>query len=116
MSAYRHALQIDANSSQQRMALAADVLVGCEQVVLLEGLLALRATQDAILCEVIDPMPSLTCTDAEYRTLAENAAAALRASPLHALLPSKQLKWLVVEDHGTGTMERWHALSITHIF
>jgi hypothetical protein len=53
MSAYKDALTIDAQSSEQRLALAADVPDRCEGVVMLDGVVALRPTPDAILCEVL---------------------------------------------------------------
>jgi hypothetical protein len=58
MSAYENALVVDDTSSDERLALAAEVLDHCKEVVMLDGVVALRPTADAILCEVIDPMPN----------------------------------------------------------
>lgn len=107
MSAYKDALAVDDQSSDQRLALAAGLLAGPEGVVLLAGMLALRPTQSGILCEVIDPVPNTHRCDEEFKVLVENAARMLAASKLGGLLPRKQLHWLVVEDYGTGTAELW---------
>jgi hypothetical protein len=107
MSAYRDALAIDDASSEQRIALAAELLSSGRGVVLLEGMVALCPTADGILCEVIDPMPSAHRCAEEFKVLVENAERTLSASKLGGLLPRRPLKWLVVEDYETGTLELW---------
>jgi hypothetical protein len=107
MSAYKHALVVDDASSEQRLLLAADVLNRCEGVVMLDGVVALRPTPEAILCEVIDPMPTAHRCAEEFKVLVENAELGLARSKLARLLPRKRLEWLVVEDYGTGTTELW---------
>ena len=107
MSAYRDALSIAADSSEQRVALAAELLASSDSVVLLEGMLALRPTSHCILCEVIDPMPNSHRCAEEFKVLVENAARALEASRLGKLMPAQPLRLLVVEDYGTGTVEIW---------
>jgi hypothetical protein len=109
MSAYKDAVAVDASSSDQRWALAADLLVSGTEVVVLEGLVALRTTPTHLYCEVIDPMPSARRCAAEYEVLVENARRALEASRLRGLRPDLPRRWLVVEDYGTGTMELWRA-------
>ncbi len=107
MSAYKDALVIDATSSAERLALAAQALSNGEGIVLLEKSVALRPTTGAIMCDVIDPMPrSHRCAE-EFRVLVENAKRALAASKLAGLLPNKPLQWRVVEDCGTGIEELW---------
>lgn len=107
MSAYKDALAVDDTSSDQRLALAADLLASCNGVVLLDGALALRPTHSDILCEVIDPMPNAHRCAEEFKVLVENASRLLAASKLGTMLPQKPLHWLVVEDYGAGTVELW---------
>jgi hypothetical protein len=107
MSAYKDALAIDDNSSEQRLALAAEMLARGEGVVLVGGVIALRATPEAILCEVIDPTPSGRRCAEEFKVLIENAARGLAGSRLASRLPARPLQWLVVEDCGSGTVELW---------
>ncbi len=109
MSAYRDALSVDAEASEQRLALAGGILRDGDGVVLLEGILALRPTPNALLCEVIDPTPSIRRSGDEYEVLVEGARRLLEASRLRAQLPSIRREWLVVDDHGMGTLELWHA-------
>jgi len=109
MSAYKHALAIDDNSSEPRLALAAGVLERCEGVVMLDGVVALRPTPDAILCEVIDPEPAAHRCAEEFRVLVENAARGLAGSKLASRLPRRPLRWLVVDDYGTGVIQVWPA-------
>jgi hypothetical protein len=109
MSAYKDALVVDDTSSDQRLDLAGQVLAQCESVVLLYGVVALRPTPGEIICEVIDPAPNSHRCAEEFKVLAENAGRALSGSRLAARLPSRPLKWVVVDDYGTGTVELWHA-------
>jgi hypothetical protein len=109
MSAYRHALAVDAAASDQLLAQAADVLASGDGVVLFEGMLALRATRSRLLCEVIDPTPSARRCANEYEVLVENAKRALEASRLRELLPDLPCRWSVVDDFGTNVAELWPA-------
>jgi hypothetical protein len=109
MSAYKDALVVDETSSEQRLALATGVLDRCEGVVMLDGVAALRPTLRAILCEVIDPMPTAHRCAEEFKVLIENAERGLARSKLANRLPARPLRWLVVEDHGTGTVVLWPA-------
>ena len=109
MSAYRDALAIDAESSAERLALAAQILAGREGVVLLEGVVALRLTRALLLCEVVDPMPSARRCAVEYEVLVENAQRTLEASKLRRVLPDVPRRWSVVEVHASGTNEVWRA-------
>jgi hypothetical protein len=107
MSAYRHALIVDEASSEQRLLLAVGVLDRCEGVVMLDGVVALRPTPDAILCEVVDPTPTAHRCAEEFKALVENAQRGLAESRLAPLLARKALQWLVVDDYGNGTVELW---------
>ena len=107
MSAYKNALVVDDTSSEQRLALAAEVLDRCKGVVMLDGVVALRPTPDVILCEVIDPLPTAHRCAEEFNVLVENAGRMLSGSKLASRLPPRPLQWLVVEDKGTGTAELW---------
>jgi len=107
MPAYKHALVIDDASSEQRLLLAAKVLDRCEGVVMLDGVIALRPTPGAILCEVIDPTPAAHRCAEEFKVLVENAGHTLARSKLASRLPRRPLQWLVVEDDGAGTVELW---------
>lgn len=109
MSAYKDALAIESGASEQRLALAAEILASGAGVVLLEDIVALRPSRYELLCEVIDTMPTAHRCANEYEVLVENARRALEASKLAALLPDLPRSWLVVEDYGTGTVELWHA-------
>ena len=109
MSAYRDALSIDADSSDQRLELAAELLAKGTGVVMFNDTVALRATPTCLLCEVVDPAPSSRRCGNEFEVLAENARRMLDASRLRKHLPNIPRKWLVVDDYGTGTVELWHA-------
>jgi hypothetical protein len=109
MSAYRDALVVDDASAEQRLALAVAILDRCEGVVMLDGVAALRPTPDAIVCEVTDPMPNAHRCAEEFKVLVENARRGLAESKLGRRLPRRPLRWLVVEDYGTGTVEVWPA-------
>ena len=109
MSAYKDALVVDETSSEQRLALAAEMLDRCEGVVMLDGVVAIRPTPGAILCEVIDLMPTTHRCAEEFKVLVENAGRGLARSKLATRLPARPLRWLVVGDYGTGTVELWSA-------
>lgn len=109
MSAYKDALVLGPSASDERVALAAEMLASGAGVVLLEGILALRSMGSELLCEVIDPTPSAHRCANEYEVLVENARLALEGSKLGTRLPNWSRQWLVVEDYGTGTMELWRA-------
>lgn len=109
MAAYKHALAIDDDSSEQRLLLAAGMLERCEGVVMLDGNVALRPTPRVIFCEVIDREPAAHRCAEEFKVLVENAQRRVAQSKLAARLPRRPLHWLVVEDYGTGTLELWPA-------
>ena len=109
MSAYRDALSIDADSSTQRLDLAAEVLATGAGVVMLNNTVALRPTPTCLLCEVVDPAPSSRRCENEFEVLVENAQRMLDSSRLRERLPNIPRKWLVVEDYGTGALELWRA-------
>jgi hypothetical protein len=110
MSAYKHALVVDNASSERRLALAAAVLDRCDGVVMFDGVVALRPTPGAIMCEVIDPAPSEHRCAEEFKVLVENASRSLANSKLAERLPRRPLKWLVVADCGSRTEELWPTL------
>ena len=101
---------LDDASPPQRFALAAEVLDKCAGVVMLDGIVALRPTPHAIICEVVDPMPTAHRCAEEFKVLVENAARALEESRLASRLPPRPLRWVVVEDYGTNTVQLWPAL------
>ena len=105
MSSYKDALALDRHSPPSRVARAAELLERCEGIVLVEGLVALRPTAAAIRCEVIDPTPAAHRCEEEYRVLVENAARCLEKSALRELLPNRPLRWVVVDESGTRTVE-----------
>ncbi len=109
MTAYGDALTIDESASDQRLAMAAEMLAGCDGVVLLNGIVALRPTGREIVCEVIEPMGTAHRCEEEYKVLVENASRMLSSSRLAPYLPQRRLRWRVVEDHGSGTSESWRA-------
>lgn len=97
MSAYRDALAIDTDASEQQLALAAEILARRAGIVVFGGLLALRATETGLLCEVLDPTPASHRCASEYDVLVENAQRALAASRLRDLLPDLPRRWSVVQ-------------------
>lgn len=107
MSAYKHALRLWTDASPQRVELAASVLDRGEEVVLLDGQLALRSESGRILCEVIDPFVDGPKLEQRYHALVQSAQQLLSASPLNAYTRTKHLEWLVVQDYGTGTTQLW---------
>jgi len=109
MTAYRHAFFIDANSSDERLELAAEILATGAGVVMFDKTVALRPTPACLLCEVVDSAPTSRRCENEYEVLVENAQRMLDSSRLRKRLPDIPRKWLVVEDYGTGTVELWHA-------
>ncbi len=109
MSAYRDALSISADSSDQRLELAAEILAAGTGVVMFNDTVALRPTRTCLLCEVVDPAPSSRRCENEFEVLVENARTMLDSSRLRQRLPNIPRKWLVVEDYGTGTAELWRA-------
>jgi hypothetical protein len=109
MSAYREALAIDSDSSEERLALAVEILASATGVVMLEKTVALRRARTHLLCEVVDPMPSARRCENEFDVLIENAQRMLESSRLGERLPDLPRRWLVVEDRGTATVELWHA-------
>jgi hypothetical protein len=109
VSAYRDAVAIGPDDTEQRLALAADILAADAGVVVLADMLALRSTGHELLCEVVDPAPSARRCENEYEALVENARLALERSRLRDLLPPLPRRWLVVEDTGTGIVELWRA-------
>jgi hypothetical protein len=109
MSAYKHALLIDDAPETPSLLLAAKALEHCDNVVMLNGIVALRPTSNAILCEVIDPTQDAHRCAEEFKVLIENAERSLAKSKLASLLPNRSLKWLVVSDNGTEAVELWPA-------
>ena len=107
MTAYENALVVDDAVSEQDLLRAAQALERCEQVVVLDGVVALRPTPVAIVCEVVDPLPDSHRCAEEFKVLVENAARGLAASRLGRVLPARPLQWRVVADTGTGTAELW---------
>jgi hypothetical protein len=109
MSAYAGALHIDDRSSVRQLELAKSLMETCSSVILLDGLLALRAEPGRLVCEVIDPQPSQHRCAEEFAVLVENARGALRLSNLSACLPARPQQWVVVEDGARGAVEVWAA-------
>jgi hypothetical protein len=109
MNGHANAFVVDAGASDQRLALAAEILASGDGVVIFGGMLALRSTDHELLCEVVDPAPSAHRCMHEYEVLVENARRALAGSRLIDLLPHLPQRWLVVEDDGTGGRQVWPA-------
>ena len=107
--AYQHALVVDESSSEQRLTLAGELLARCEGSVVLDGVVAMRATQDEIICDVIELSPTLRRSAEAYSAMVDNAARGLQESRLRSYLPDRTLRWFVVDDYGMGALELWHA-------
>lgn len=107
MNGHRDAFVVEAGASDQRLALAAEILAGGEGLVMLGGVLVLHSTGHELLCEVVDPAPSAHRCIHEYEVLVENAQRALAGSRLIDLLPRLPQRWRVVEDDGVGIRPVW---------
>ena len=110
MSAYKDALYLDSTSSEQRLQLAANLLLTGEVVVLLEGCLALRPYGGRITCEVIDEWSEAQHSQAEYEAMLGRGKSLLFSSKLGSMIPLDRLDWVVVQDYGTGTTQVWPAV------
>lgn len=102
-------LVVDSSSTEQRLALAAELLERCDGVVVLEGVATLWPSPREIECSVTNTSQAIARCDEEYKVLVENAARALEASKLGWRLPNRPLHWVVVEDHDAGAVELWRA-------
>ena len=100
---------VDAGSSDERLAQAAEILASGSGVVIFNQTVVLRPTRSQIRCEVIDRTPASRRCEHEFGVLVENAQRMLEASRLGTVLPNLPLRWSVVDDHGTGTTELWRA-------
>jgi hypothetical protein len=107
VSAYKDALAIASDTNGTRRQLALDLLSSGENVVLLEGRLALRPSHEGILCEVITNLPPAARTPDALQAEIESAQALLATSTVGHQVQQSVLKWLVVEDYGTGTLQVW---------
>ncbi len=101
------AFVIDETATPERLAQAADILDRCTGLVLLLPAIVLHPGALEILCKVVDPTPAAHRCEEEYKVLVENAARALERSTLGALLPARPLRWVVVDDRGSGVVEAW---------
>jgi hypothetical protein len=102
-------LVVDDSSSDECLTLAEELLDNCSGVVTLEGVATFSPNADVIECTVTERNPNMARCEEEYRALVENAARALQSSKLGRRLPDRPLRWSVVDDVGTGTIELWHA-------
>lgn len=109
MSTYEHALVIDPDCSDERLAQAVEMLATGTGVVLVGGSVALRLGPGCLMCEVLDPAPDTRRCENEYEVLVENAQRMLDASRLRQHLPPVPYRWRVVEDRGADTLELWRA-------
>jgi hypothetical protein len=107
MTTCYHSFDIDGDASDQRLALAGELLKGGEAIVSLKGVVHLRSEADCLLCEVVDPTPSLRRCAEEFAVMVENARRALEASRLSRYLPDWPQRWIVTKDYGMGTLELW---------
>ena len=103
----REPLVVAPDATERQLAFAADVLASGEAPVILEGIATLTPGPDAIECSITEPIRGASRCEEEYKVLVENAARALRASPLGPRLRARRLRWAVVDDDGTGVVELW---------
>jgi hypothetical protein len=101
------AFVIDETAAPERLAQAIRILELCSGAILLEPGLVLRPRAREILCEVLDTTAAAHRCEEEYKVMVENAARALERSKLGAMLPDRPLRWVVVEDRGSGAIEAW---------
>lgn len=109
MPACSDAVRVEVGAPEARCRFAAEALRDDGARVLFGDALALRRHGQRIVCEVIEPPGSVHRCAEEYAVLVENARRALAASRLQAFLPALPLAWVVVENEGAGTVERWRA-------
>jgi hypothetical protein len=95
-------LVVGPGASEQRLALAADLLERCEAIVIVEGIARLTPKPDFIECAIEEPIPGASRCEEEYRALIENATRALDATRLGAHLPDRPLRWVIVDDDEAG--------------
>jgi len=107
MTAYDEVLAIEAGSSEADLFLAGEMLAGGKGTVMLEALVALRAGDKNVLCDVIDSTPSAHRCEHEYEVLMENAQRMLQASRLRRLLPDLPCLWRIVAINGDDIEELW---------
>jgi hypothetical protein len=101
-------LVVDDSSSEQMLALARTRLEHCTGLVVLNGVVTLRPWRHEIECAVT-PIAAAPRCEEEYKVLVENAARALGSSELGRRLPQRPLRWVVVDDDGSGAVELWRA-------
>ena len=100
---------IDEFATEQRLALAAELLERSSGIVVLDGVATLWPRPNEIECAVTLAMTAIARCEEEYKVLVENAAHALRASKLGARMPRRHLRWVVVDHYGKGSVELWRA-------
>lgn len=109
MSADREALAVDADSSPELLARAAEILSRGTGVVRFESRIVLRSAGAQIQCDVVDPAPSERRCENEFAVLVENARRELDAATLARYLPGLPQTWRVVEEREAKTVELWRA-------
>lgn len=107
MSSASDILSLGDDASEERLALAVEMLTRRSGVVLFEETILLRPEGGHLLCQVLDPISSAHRCANEYEVLVENARRLLDASRLRKVLPRLPKKWSVVEGDGTHGVELW---------
>ena len=102
-------LVIDESATEQRLALATELLERSSGIVVLDGVVTLWPRPNEIECAVTLATSTFARCEEEYKVLVENAAHALRASKLGPRLPKRSLRWVVVDHYGKGSAELWRA-------
>ena len=100
---------INDSATEQRLALAAELLERSSGIVVLDGVVTLWPRPNEIECAVTLTMTAIARCEEEYKVLVENAAHALRASKLGPRMPRRPLRWVVVDHYGKGSAELWRA-------
>jgi len=109
MIAGSDAYRVDVGAPDARCRPAADILREDGAQVLFGDAVTLHRRGPRIVCEIVEPPGSIHRCAEEYAVLVENARRTLAASRLQALLPALPMTWVVVENDGAGTVERWRA-------
>jgi hypothetical protein len=99
-------LVIHEDASEERLALAAELLERCQARVVVEGVATLLPAPHEIECAVTEPMAGAARCEEEYKAIVENAARALRSSVMGDRLPDRPLRWVVVDPDETVTLWR----------
>ena len=74
---------------------------------MLENRLALRRMKEYVLCEVITQLQPHEHQEEKLAEEINQAKDLLKNSTIQNLVKEYKLKWLVIEDYGSGSVQIW---------